>query len=43
MRCLPGVNQTKCGRYETELHIDETMRTFGVYDTAEEAARAYDR
>lgn len=38
-----GVSRTNCGRYQAELHIGETMKNLGVFDTAEEAAWAHDR
>jgi len=37
-----GVAKTKSGRYQAYLRIDGKQQTLGTFDTAKQAARAYD-
>ncbi|KAM3295367.1 hypothetical protein ACQJBY_037938 [Aegilops geniculata] len=42
VRHLRGVRQTAIGRYGAQIGHSKTMRWLGTFDTAEDAARAYD-
>ena len=37
-----GLVKLSSGRYRAQIWIDGTMKNFGTYDTAKEAAKAYD-
>ena len=38
-----GVAKTSTGRYRAQIWIDGKMKNIGTYDTAKEAAKAYDK